>query len=266
MPGTAHITLFISSVFITVSVLACGQAQPPDKEALETIEAGLKTPRPENPQEDSSPAPSVSATPTNTPIPPPTTETPDLQATIAAAVEVTLTALPPPTPSPTATLMPPPATLEPTTPPTQEPTPTPTATREYLGEEELAEIVPGVTLWLRPSYGNPSYIGCFVASYPGSNFSLVLIVSNKSDQQFNLRFEKHGVHVIDNVGREYSVTGAGFGECPSEPGLRSRLIDPGEETDIFVSAEGSIGLDVKYLQLTVDNISGYGPFVFRKNP
>jgi hypothetical protein len=73
--------------------------------------------------------------------------------------------------------------------------------------------------------------------------------------------------VTDNIGRDYSVRGAGIAiECPSEPGLRSRLINSGDETEIFVSAEGSIGLDVKYLQLTVDNISGYGPFVFRKNP
>jgi hypothetical protein len=125
MLGITYITLFISSLLIAVGLIGCGQAQAPDEEARAMIAAGLKTTRPENPQRNSSSTPSVPPTPIDAPISTSPTVTPDLQATIDAAVEVTLTALPPPTHTPTPTFIPPTEIPEPTATPAQEPTPTP---------------------------------------------------------------------------------------------------------------------------------------------
>lgn len=140
----------------------------------------------------------------------------------------------------------------------------PTATRAYYEESQLADIEPAVNIYIWDRLPNQNFIMCFVAAWDYSAFSLGLTVTNTSSQQFLLRFDPQAFSLVDNAGREYRVRGAGIGDCDREPGLRSQILNPGDDADIFLGFEGEIGMDVEYFLLTAENISGSGPFVFRK--
>jgi hypothetical protein len=96
MLRTAHISLFIGSLLIAVSLMGCGPAQAPDEEALKTIQAALtRTPTP-TPLPNTTVVPTAMPTqaPTPTPIPPTPTPTP---------IPPTATSVPNPTPTPVPT-------------------------------------------------------------------------------------------------------------------------------------------------------------------
>lgn len=194
------------------------------------------------------------------------------QEIIYVTVQVPITQLPQPTP----TYAPPfvvtqvvtrevTVIVTPTPPPvTQTPrsTITYTATPEYYREEEPAQIAPSVTIRMRPTFGTKNSVLCWA---PNPGYNLVLTILNATDRQFLLRFEGRGFSAIDNLGREYALKASGINGCSGEPGLRSMLINSGYDESIMVSFSGEIGLEVDYILLTVDNISGTGPIVFRKD-
>ncbi len=198
----------------------------------------------------------VAALPSATPIPPPT-EPPTVDPTAAALalqedVGLTVTAIIAQTPTVTNT-------PNPTDTPTVMPSPTPT--REYYLAEEIVEITPGVTMFLQEDFGSRNYVFCY-APNPGQN--LIFRISNQSDKQFLLRFDASGFKVVDNLGREYPVQKSGIGGCDEKPGLKSQTVNSGDTTFIEIGFFGELDLDVVYLLITVENVSGEGPWVFRK--
>jgi len=141
-------------------------------------------------------------------------------------------------------------------------TPTSTPKPEYYLEDKAVEIDTGLFLSLNSNFGNSNFSLCWA---PKPGYNLVLNFTNKTSDQFLLRFDGNGFRVEDNLGREYDVKATGIGRCNSDPGLRTATLNPGNTVSIFVSFAGELDLDVEYLKITVDNISGFGPFVFRKD-
>lgn len=163
------------------------------------------------------------------------------------------------TPLPTYTL---PPTLAGTPLP---PTPSPTSPPQYYEQGSSAELKPGVTLTMWDRFPNQGFIGCWASGMGYPAVSIALKVRNSSAQQFSLRFEPDTFSVTDNLGRNYKVRGSGLGGCPNDPDLRSTILNSRQEADIFILFEGEIGVDVQYFIVTVGNISGSGPWEFRKD-
>jgi len=115
---------------------------------------------------------------------------------------------------------------------------------------------------MNPDFGNSNFVLCYS---PNPGFNLVLNYVNNSNDQFSLRFDKSQFHVFDDTGKEYEVETSGNGGCDAKPELKQATIDGGTSGRIYIGVAGSIGLDVKYLILKVDSISGYGPFSFKKD-
>jgi hypothetical protein len=57
---------------------------------------------------------------------------------------------------------------------------------------------------------------------------------------------------------------SGVYKCTDEPGLRSGTVDANDDERLMLAIIGEFGIDVEYLLITFENISGNGPFVFRK--
>jgi len=196
--------------------------------------------------------------PVATPTVPPPVETPSLEAAAVAEVSPTPTELP----SPTATPFPTP-TSTPTPAPTETPAPTVTPTLEatpsvyQVGEK--AYLAPEVFLILTDELEDST-----MCTTPG--FRLYFGVDNQSSRQFIIRFDREtGFAIQDDEGKTYEYGGASVSFYTCKSGMENVIVDAGRYKRLYVHFRGPIPASPRYLLITIDDISGQGPFVFRKD-
>ena len=208
-------------------------------------------------------APTTEILPTDTPVPdslaavdstPIATQSPTSTGMSTSTPMPIASLTPAPTDTPTHTPAPTETTTE-TPAPTPTPTPIPTPSVYEVGDR--AYLIPDVFLSLSDELDTSNWL-C------AKGYRLEFPLENRSTRQFIMRYEmEEGISIQDDKGNIYTFCGASTGGYVS--GLASLIIDPGKETTLIVLFDGPILPSSRYLLITIENISGEGPFVFRKD-
>jgi hypothetical protein len=135
--------------------------------------------------------------------------------------------------------------------------PTPKA---FYNQGESVTIRDGVSVFLNPNFLTASWNGC--VNNPG--FVAILEFENKGSNDFLARYELYGVSAKDDTGKTYEIRGSGSGKCTSSSAV-STTISGGRVAQIVFSFYGEIPTQARYIDITVDDISGSGKIIFRKD-
>ena len=163
-------------------------------------------------------------------------------------------------PVPTNTLIPP--TPLPTNTPEPTNTPAPTNTpKGYYEKGEVLYIKDGVSISLIEEFG---YTGG-PCGMQDPQMIIMFNIFNTSGSQFLLRWESLAFKAVDDLGNSYSIQGSGFSNHVSgDPILQQGMFDNGDSDKFCVVLNGQFPINAKSVFITIENFSGFGPFIFMK--
>jgi hypothetical protein len=148
-----------------------------------------------------------------------------------------------------------------TTAPSNTPAPVMPAKKDLYLQDETAHLRENVTITLLPDFVNEGFVGCWPQK-PG--FAVTLRLQNMVSKEFVARFDRFGFSAKDDLGNSYTLKESGF-NCETTPGIVTSSLDAGYHYDLYLSFTGQIPLEAKYIVITVNDISGSGTLVFRKD-
>jgi hypothetical protein len=143
------------------------------------------------------------------------------------------------------------------------PTPTylPTPTRKDLyAQGEWTYLRENVFISLDQDFWTAWWASCI--NDPG--FVVNFEVRNEGTSDFLMRFDKMSFSAVDNTGKSYQLTGSGSGQC-EDFGIYSETVRDGGSRFFVIAFAGQILVDARYIDITINDISGSGKIVFRKN-
>lgn len=107
--------------------------------------------------------------------------------------------------------------------------------------------------------------GCSSAEIGEPGFAVAFVISNTSYNPFLIKFESSGFSAVDDTGKTYEFSGSGFDNCTSRVGSQESEFKPGEVKMLRVAFKGEFPPEAKYVYITINDISGSGKIVFRKD-
>ena len=162
----------------------------------------------------------------------------------------------------TVVIIPPTVTNVPTytsVPPTPTYLPTPTR-KDIYTQGEWTYLRENVFISLDSDFWTAWWASCI--NDPG--FVVNFEVRNEATSDFLMRFDRMSFSAVDNTGKVYQLTGSGVGHC-EDFGILDYTIQDGSTRYFVIAFAGQIPVDARYIDITINDISGSGKLVFRKN-
>lgn len=142
------------------------------------------------------------------------------------------------------------------------PTPMPTpAPKEFYSQGEGAMVREGISIALQPDFIADALYDC--VNKPG--FVVQFGITNRTSHDFLARYDRQTFSAVDDTGKTYQFKGSGVGRCDNTPGPVTLTVS-GNYTQYFVASfYGEIPLNARYIYITINDISGSGKIVLRKD-